>query len=49
MVEEHEEIVKFFQEPQHKKTLDQMTNLLGKVRKVEKYYRERQYFPRVKE
>lgn len=49
MVEEYEEIVKFFQEPQHKKTMDQMTNLLGRVRKVEKYHRERQYFPRVKE
>lgn len=49
MVEEYEEIVKFFQDPQHKKTMDQMTNLLGRVRKVEKYHHERQYFPRVKE
>ena len=49
MVEEYEELVKFFQDPQHKKTLDQMTNLLGRVRKVEKYHRERRYFPRVKE
>lgn len=49
MVEELEEIVKFFQEPQHKKTLDQMTQLLGKVRKIEKYHAERTYYPRVKE
>lgn len=49
MVEELEEIVKFFQEPQHKKTLDQMTQLLGRVRKVEKYHADRQYYPRVKE
>lgn len=49
MAEELEEIVKFFQEPQHKKTLDQMTQLLGKVRKIEKYHAERTYYPRVKE
>lgn len=49
IVEELEEIVKFFQEPQHKKTLDQMTQLLGKVRKIEKYHAERTYYPRVKE
>lgn len=48
-VEELEEIVKFFQEPQHKKTLDQMTQLLGRIRKIEKYHAERQYYPRVKE
>ncbi|MBS6195465.1 MAG: hypothetical protein KH828_07790 [Clostridiales bacterium] len=49
IVEEREEIVKFFQDPQHKKTLDQMTQLLGRVRKVEKYHRDRTYYPRVKE
>lgn len=49
MVEEREEVVRFFQEPQHKKTLDQMTQLLGKVRKVEKYHQDRVYIPRVKE
>lgn len=49
IVEEREEIVKFFQDPQHKKTLDQMTQLLGRVRKVEKYHAERTYYPRVKE
>lgn len=48
-VEELEELVKFFQEPQHKKTLDQMTQLLGRIRKVEKYHAERQYKPRVPE
>lgn len=49
MVEEREEVVKFFQEPQHKKTLDQLVQLLGKVRKVEKYHQNRTYVPRVKE
>lgn len=48
ILEEREEIVKFFQDPQHKKTLDQLTQLLGKVRKVEKYHSNRTYYPRVK-
>ncbi|MBQ8802293.1 MAG: hypothetical protein IJZ53_01470 [Tyzzerella sp.] len=42
-VELTEDIVNFFQEPQHKKTLDQMRQLLGKVRKVEKYHNDRVY------
>ena len=33
----------------NKKTLDKMVQLLGKIRKVEKYHRERAYYPRVKE
>ena len=41
--------MKFFEEPQNKKTLDKMVQLLGKIRKVEKYHRERAYYPRVKE
>lgn len=49
MAEEREEIVKFFQDPQNKKTLDHMTQLLGKVRKVEQYHEKRIYIPRVKE
>ena len=32
-----------------KKTLDHMTQLLGKVRKVEQYHEKRIYIPRVKE
>lgn len=50
LVETNEPIVRFFfQDSQNKKTLDKMTQLLGEVRKVEKYHRERQYYPRVKE
>lgn len=48
IVEETEEIVKFFQETQHRKTLEQLRQLLGKVRKVEKYHQERRYYPRVR-
>ena len=47
--EELEDLIKFFQEPQHKKTFDQLTQLLGKIRKVEKYHAERHYNPRIKE
>lgn len=49
IVEVTEDIVQFFAEPQHKKTLDQMRQLLGKVRKAEKYHENRTYIPRVKD
>lgn len=49
VVEEREEIVRFFSDPQHQKTLNQLTQLLGKVRKIEKYHADRTYFPRVKD
>lgn len=48
VVELTEDIVSFFQEPQHKKTLDQMRQLLGKVRKVEKYHNDRVYNRKIK-
>lgn len=48
IMESCEPIVQFFQDPQNKRTLDKMTQLLGEVRKVEKYHKDRQYFPRVK-
>lgn len=48
IVEEREEIVKFFSDPQHQKTLNQLTQLLGRVRKVEKYHADRTYYPRSK-
>ena len=49
LFEETDDIVQFFQDPQHKKTLDQLRQLLGKVRKIEKYHENRVYIPRVKE
>lgn len=49
LVEINEPIIQFFQDSQNKKTLDKMTQLLGNVRRVEKYHRERTYSPRVKE
>lgn len=48
-LEETEKVVKFFQDPQHKRTLDQMAQLLGEVRKAEKYHKNRTYVPGVKE
>lgn len=48
MVEELEDVIRFCDNPQNKKTLGQLPQLLGKIRKVESYHRERQYIPRVK-
>lgn len=42
-----DDIVQFFQEPQHRKTLEQLRQLLGKVRKVERYHESRVYIPRI--
>ena len=46
-VEELEPIVNFFSEPQNKKVLDKFTDVLGKVRKAERYHEDRTYVPRV--
>lgn len=46
-VEELEPIVQFFEEPQNKKVLDKFTEVLGKVRKAERYHEGRTYIPRV--
>ena len=47
--EETDDIVQFFKEPSHKKTLEQLRQLLGKVRKAERYHEHRTYIPRAKE
>lgn len=49
LVEVSEPVARFFQDPQNKKTLDKMTQLLGTVRRVEEYHQNRQYYPRVKD
>ena len=46
-VEEFEPVVKFFEDPQHKKILNLMTKVLGDVRKAESYHKDRKYIPRV--
>ena len=43
MVEVCEPVVQFFQDAQNKKTLDRMTQLLGKMRRIEKYHQNRTY------
>lgn len=44
----NEEIVKFFEDPQNKKALNQLTQLLGRQRKQEKMLTgEHTYYPRV--
>ena len=46
-VEELEPIVKFFEEPQHKKVLDKLTQALGQTRRAESYHKDRVYVQRV--
>ncbi len=47
--EETDEIVKFFGEKQNQKCLNDMRQLLGRLRKVENYHEKRTYIPRTKE
>lgn len=49
ILEETEPIVQFFEEPQHKKTREQLKQLLGQMRKVENYHQNRQYRKRFQE
>lgn len=42
-------VVEFARDPQNKKTLNSAQQLLGEVRKVEKYHENRVYIPRIKE
>ena len=46
-VEELEPIVEFFKDPNHKKTLDKLTQVIGVVRKQEEYHKNRTYKPKV--
>ncbi len=46
-VEELEPIIELLNDPMAKKTMDKLTQLLGKVRKVEEYHDKRTYIPRV--
>ena len=45
--EELEHIVTFFAEPQNKKVLDKLTQVLGQTRRAEGYHKDRTYIPRV--
>ena len=45
-VEELEPVVEFVRDPRYKGTFDQLAQLLGRVRKVEKYHANRAYRPR---
>lgn len=46
-VEELEPIVELMSDPMAKKTIDKLTQVLGKVRKVEEYHERRSYTPRI--
>lgn len=45
-VEELEPIVEFFEEPQNRRLINNMSQLLGQVRKVENYHKNRFYVPK---
>lgn len=47
IVEELEPIIEFMSDRNNKRAMDQLQQLLGKVRKVEKYHENRSYYPRV--
>lgn len=47
IVEELEPMIDFLSLPANKKAVDQLTQILGKVRKAEKYHENRTYHPRV--
>lgn len=46
-VEELKPIIDFFADPQNKKTLDLLTQVLGQVRKQEGYHKYRNYKPKI--
>jgi hypothetical protein len=46
-VKELQPIVDFFTDPQNKKVLDKLTNILGACRKAENYHKDRMYIPKV--
>ena len=46
-VEELKPIVTFFEEPQNKKVLDKLQQVLGQVKKQERYHEYRTYVPKI--
>lgn len=46
-VEELEPIVEFFNDPQNKKMLDKLKQVLGTTRRAESYHKDRKYIPRI--
>ncbi len=46
-VEELEPVIAFIEDPKNRSTLNQLSQLLGQVRKVESYHKSRFYIPRV--
>ena len=46
-VEELKPIITFFEEPQNKKVLDKLQQVLGQVKKQERYHEYRTYIPKI--
>lgn len=47
IVEELEPMIDFLSSPANKKAVDLLSQILGRIRKVEKYHENRSYHPRV--
>ena len=47
IAEELEPIIDYLSVPANRKAMDQLSQVLGRVRKAEKYHTNRRYFPRV--
>lgn len=47
IVEGGQPIIDFINDPQHKKTIDKLKQVLGELRKVEGYHSNRTYIPRI--
>lgn len=46
-IEELEPVVAFFEEEQNKKVLNNLKNVLGDIRKAERYHKNRTYIPKI--
>ena len=46
-VEEYQPIIEFLNNPQNKKVINELKNVLGQVRKQEEYHKNRFYVPKV--
>ena len=47
ITEECSPIKDFLNNPQNKKTIEQMKQMLGELRRVEEYHKDRKYIPRI--
>lgn len=46
-IEEYQPLIDFASDPQNKKIIDKLTQVLGEMRKQERYHNNRTYYPRI--